>query len=310
MTLRGVAATSVRRVCALLGLATALLVITGSQASAQASVGSGWWTTAPVAVAPDAPSDGLVVQGGPDESQPFAFAAVSYTGASDATPSALKLTVASGSATTPGASLAVCPLTTAGFTPAHGGGEGDAPKYDCASKVTASASSDGATYTFDVASLAKEDGLAVAVVPTAATDRMVFQRPDESSFEVVGTTTHGSSTSGDSSSELNGSDANSTAAEGSPGVPSTSASNVSLPSPSVGAAGGGTPGAQPAQAAPSGGSDSSGTLLQATPAGSTDTRSGWTRLRGLLFVALALAAAGLWSAAGSQERPLVSEPND
>src|SRR5436309_8842908 len=116
-----------RRALVLAGLVMGVLVVTGSDAWGQASVESGWWTTAPVAVAPDAPSDGLVVQGGPDASQPLAFAALGYTGASGAAPSSLKLTVASGSAMTPDATLAVCPLTTS-FIPEQGGAAGDAPK--------------------------------------------------------------------------------------------------------------------------------------------------------------------------------------
>src|SRR5439155_25340494 len=94
------------------------------------------------------------------------------------------------------------------------------------------------------------------------------------------------------------------------GLPSTPDSDFSLPSAGPGATGDGTPSAQPAQAAPSTGSGANGPVLQAAPASSNSTRSGWARLRGPLFAALALAAAGLWFVAGSQERPLAFEPDE
>jgi len=163
-------------------LAIGALVVTAPAASAEAPDQSGWWTSAPVAVAPDAPSDGLVVQGGQDTNQPTSFAAVSYA-LSGATAEKLKLTVASGSASTPSATLALCPLSTSGFSPAQGGSSSDAPKFDCTNKVTAAPSSDGTTYTFDVASLVRSEALAVAIVPTTSTDRVVFQKPDDSSLQ-------------------------------------------------------------------------------------------------------------------------------
>jgi hypothetical protein len=293
-----------RRVLALLGLAVGFLLVTGSGAWGQASVESGWWTTAPVAVAPDAPDDGLVIQGGPAAGQPLAFAAVGYAAASGAVPTSLELTVASGSATTPGATLAVCPLTTS-FFPEQGGDAANAPKYDCATKVTASPSDDGSTYTFDVSSLGQEDGLAVAVIPTMATDRVIFQHPDESSFEVTETTTSDSFDSAGSSSEFSGSEDFSTPGDASFDLPASSTSDVGLPSTSTDVAGSETPTTQAPAAA---GTSGSGRQTFQQAASSRDAGDdGWARLRVPLLVALALAAAGLWFAAGFQDRPLVPE---
>src|SRR5439155_23450796 len=138
---------------------------------------------------------------------------VSYT-LTGATAESLKLTVAPGSASTRAATLALCPLTTPSFSPAEGGAAADAPKYDCASKVTAAPGSDGSSYAFDVASLIQNDALAVAIVPTASTDRVVFQRPDDNSLETTPATTS-DFTSGDSSAEFTAPDAAAAPAEAS-----------------------------------------------------------------------------------------------
>src|SRR5436189_294046 len=82
----------------------------------------------------------LADAGRADATEPIALGAVSYIGAPAATPSSLKLTIASGSATTRDATLAVCPLETTSFSPAEGGAAADAPTYDCSTKITAAAS--------------------------------------------------------------------------------------------------------------------------------------------------------------------------
>src|SRR2546421_7242889 len=54
-------------------------------AGAADAVQAGWWTSSPVP-APDAPSGGLEIQGGPDAHTPVAFRAVSFAPADRATP--------------------------------------------------------------------------------------------------------------------------------------------------------------------------------------------------------------------------------
>jgi hypothetical protein len=152
-------------------------------AAQETSVQSGWWSSSPV-LAPDAPADGLVIQGGPDANAPTAYAAVAGVLAPATKATRLTLAVAPGSATTPNVTLSLCRLTEP-FAPAQGGASTDAPAYDCASKLTASVSSDGTSYSFDLASLAAGSELAVAVLPTAATDRVVLSRPGPSSIETA-----------------------------------------------------------------------------------------------------------------------------
>src|SRR5438034_9247664 len=105
------------------------VLVCGPAAHAASSVEAGWWTMSPVAAAPDAPADALVVQGGSDASHPFAYAAIAYALAPGATPQSLTLTIAKGSASTRNAKLTLCPLTDA-FTPAQGGPMADAPHFD------------------------------------------------------------------------------------------------------------------------------------------------------------------------------------
>lgn len=167
------------------------LVVPTTTASAASSVTTGWWTSSPVAAAPDAPDDQLVVQGGPDPEQPLSYAAVAYALSADEVPRSLTLTVAESSASTPSATIAVCPLTDA-FAPAQGGPMADAPRYDCAGAVTATVSEDGTSYEFGLEELAIEGDLALAVLPTTPTDRVVFEAPGTealSSFTRAGTPT-------------------------------------------------------------------------------------------------------------------------
>ena len=275
-------------------LATVLLVGMGREARTQASMSSGWWTSAPVAVAPDAPADGLVVQGGSDINSPTAFAAVSYALDEGSAPTALKLTVHSGSATTPAAELALCPLTVANFTPAQGG-TSDAPKYDCGSKVTASPDADGTTYSFQVAGLVQSGGLAVAIVPTASTSRVVFDKPTESSLEGAASTTSSSSSS-DFSSDSSTSDfatspdTGTSTGETPLGLPGASA-DFSAPSDA------GTATQQAAPAAPAQTDNAPAAAPATQPAAASGDKG--TSIRGPLFVLLLLAAAGLWFVAGS-----------
>jgi hypothetical protein len=162
--------------------AGALAILVAEPGAADAAVEAGWWM-APVAVAPDAPDDGLVVQGGPAD--PLAYAAARFALTPGATPGTLLLRVATDSASTPNTSLALCPLTDA-FTPAQGGTMDDAPAYDCERSVEAGPSGDGTTYTFDVATLADDGSLAIAILPTTPTARVVLAAPGADSLTAVG----------------------------------------------------------------------------------------------------------------------------
>ena len=166
-------------------LAVAGLVLMAGPVGAQEadSIEAGWWTSSPLPP-PDAPADGLVVQGSLQSESPTAYAAVSATLSSGSTALSLTLQVAEGSASTPGSTLALCPLTDA-FTPAQGGAADGGPAYDCAtSQVTATASEDGTSYTWDISGMPTTDAVAVAVVPTTPTDRVVFSKPTTASVTV------------------------------------------------------------------------------------------------------------------------------
>ena len=161
-----------------------LLVVLGgwpSSVSASAPRQQGWWTSSPVP-RPDAPDDGLVVEGG--VAAPTSYAALVYDVGEGATVGALTLAVAADSATTPNSSLQACPLDEAAIQPEQGGAMADAPAYDCGTSVTAGPASDGASYELDVASLVRDGVLAVAIVPSTPADRVVLAAPGDDSLAV------------------------------------------------------------------------------------------------------------------------------
>lgn len=161
----------------------------------------GWWTVtnpgqgAPTppypALVPDVPPDGLLVQGG--DPDPSAYAALVYSFPRGAIIGTLTLNVTSGSATTNGSTLQVCPLITPNINPAQGGPIADGPRYNCSKHTTAMPKENG--YQFNVVSLISDGTLAVAILPTSATDRVVFDRPDANSLAVKAGTTGGRNTS-------------------------------------------------------------------------------------------------------------------
>jgi hypothetical protein len=77
----------------------------------------------------------------------------------------------------------LCALKSSSFPAQQGGPMGDAPAYDC--KRTASATLDGATFTFKVAGLVSEGMVAVAVLPGDASTRAVLAKPSESSLRLA-----------------------------------------------------------------------------------------------------------------------------
>jgi hypothetical protein len=179
--MRTVAEQVVRASRVAVAAAVLLVLAHAGPAGAASSSMAGWWTSAPVPVGPDAPPDGLVVQGGAEGSQPVAYAAVAFGLSPDERAVSLTLEVAEGSARTPNALLQVCRLT-ASFTPAHGGPMSEAPPFDCAAPAAGDPADDGSAYTFDLAEFAPGD-LRVAVLPVGASDRVVLARPGLESLQ-------------------------------------------------------------------------------------------------------------------------------
>ena len=160
----------------------ALALISGpSPALAAPAVESGWWTVAPVVAAPDATADALLVQGGPASDGTAAYAAVAFALGPRESPTSLRLSVREGSASTPNSTLMVCPLVES-FRPNQGGPMEEAPDFDCAIRSIAAPSTDGTTYAFDLTALGRPTRVALAILPTAPTDRVVLGRPNQDSL--------------------------------------------------------------------------------------------------------------------------------
>lgn len=188
-----------RRAVLCLAVAATSVVTAAAPATAQGPAQQGWWTAANPGSAqglpsppapPDVPANGLLIEGGPSSSKgtndagPTAYAAVVYELPSSSTVGKLTLAVAQGSATTPTAILQLCPLTTAAFFPSQGGPIAEGPQFYCSKQVSSAVSADGTIYAFDVAALVVDDVLAVAVLPTSATDRVVLNAPNAGSLAV------------------------------------------------------------------------------------------------------------------------------
>lgn len=185
-----------RRALRLLAACAASAMFSGwllvGPAGALAPDRQGWWTsansselpTSPPAP-PDVPANGLLVEGGPSTSSPTAYAALVYQLPEGATASSLTLSIAPSSATTPNSTLELCPLEHPFISnPEQGGPSSEAPAYNCTHNVTASANAAGSAYKFDASSLMSNGTLAVAILPTKTTDRVVFSHPDSNSLAV------------------------------------------------------------------------------------------------------------------------------
>ena len=183
--------------CAAASLGTG--AVTGIALAADSTVEAGWWTsTNPGSVEgtptppppPDVPAGGLLLEGGPQSTTgkanaaPTAFAAAVFHISPGTTARRLTLSVAPNSATTPTSQLELCALTNPALLVESGGPMSDAPTFKCAKNVAADPSSDGSRYIFNVASLATDDALAVAILPTSPVDRVVLSAPKGSSLEV------------------------------------------------------------------------------------------------------------------------------
>lgn len=169
--------------------AAGAMVNVATPSAAQAPASYGWWTVTSVSgetglqPAPDVPTGGFVIEGGPEA--PRSFAALLYLLQAQATAGALSLRVAEGSATTPQAAVLACPLENNSFDAAHGGSMADAPKFDCSARsVRGVATDDGSSFTFDVALLRTGNEIAIALVGAAPADRIVFDAPSGESLAV------------------------------------------------------------------------------------------------------------------------------
>ena len=270
-----------KRVVVLVAVAAAFLSPTPT--SAATSVQSGWWSTSPLAVAPDVPAGGMLLQGGSSLDQPVAFGAVSFALDDGEEAGELTITVSANSATTPNASVTVCPLTST-FEPAEAGAAEDAPTFDCTTNAVAERSDDGLTFTVDAADLASDGALAVALLPTAFTDRVVFEAPTPTSL-----TTTADRTSTSASTPVTSAPGRGTAPAGqsSTGGQAT-APRTPQPSTSVSAPAPATTAAPAAPAAPA-------VETAAAPGGGGSSSSN----RGLVFLALVVLMGALWVFAGA-----------
>jgi hypothetical protein len=275
-------------------------VVTGvGPASSAEPSASGWWTSTSVPtpvgglLAPDAPSDGLLVQSGSSPEQPVAYAALRYELASDAVPSKLVLVIAPNSGSTADVGLRVCALADPAFEAASGGPAEEAPKYDCARSVTATPSA--GKYEFDVASLADSGPLAVAVLPGDAPGRVVFSKPDAESLQTT-SGTRGSSFDDGASLDV-ASDADASASDigvldGAAGSSSFDlpSGGVDLPSPAA------SPGAVP-EPEPTPATEQPATPVVAAPTAAHEADDSGVS-PGLIALAVAALAAAAWMAAG------------
>jgi hypothetical protein len=276
-------------------LALVLMPHAAASAAQATAIRSGWWTSAPIA-APDVPEDGLLVQGGVDQESPTAYAAVSATLLAGTAATQLTLHVSEDGATTPGATLAVCPLTGS-FSPSAGGSADDGPLYGCELEVTAEPDADGDTYRFDLRGLDASGEVALAILPTAPSTRVVLDAPGIDALE----STEAPAPNGDGGFEdltggdIGGGDSSSGAADfdfdsGTGAFISPSGSAFAIPET--------LPPATSEEVGDLGAGPDTGPADEATRLASSSTSSGADSSPWLLFVVLALAAAGLWLGAG------------
>ena len=311
---------------AVLMVASTLLISSvlafGTSARADVPSEQGWWTSAnPGGVGgvaapasppapPDVPQNGLLVQGGPTSTSgaadtgAAAFAALIYQLPDGATVGPLTLSVAASSATTPTTTLELCALTTQQFRAEQGGPMSDAPAFDCTKNVTAAQSS--SSYQFNVASLVSNGALAVAILPTSPTDRVVLSQPGDQSLTVQqGTTTTTFSSGSSDSSGISGSLAtpaagtSGSAGSGAAALPSsTGAALNAVPSSPITPTFGVAQAPSIAQTAPSAPTPGAIAPPKFAQIASNSSGVGTKPWLGLIFLVALLAAAGLWMGAG------------
>jgi hypothetical protein len=286
-----------RRAVAVFGAALSLVLPMGSVASASepTTLVYGWWSNGAVAggpdgaVAPDAPSDGMVVQGGEAPIGEFAYAGLQFTYDSAALPGLLHLTLA-GTAPPTGTAVQACRMV-GNVTPAEGGPASQGPSYDCTGSRAGTVVTGGMD--FDVAAFATPGEVKVALVAGGPSDRVVFNKPTAASLalrlsaptadgrSVIDSVTPASDNpSAAAAADLQVSPSSATVALPAIGVISTPSSPTvaeSLPSPN--------------QAAP----DQTAGISAGAPSAVSGHRKNWTAL---LAMALSLLVVTTWSAAG------------
>jgi hypothetical protein len=275
-----------------------------SSAGAEAPDQQGWWTQTnpglgsqtglevPATPVPaDVPSNGLLLEGGSSPDSPIAYAALVYQLPVGANATSLTLIVATGSASTPASTLQICALVTPYLNTEQGGPMGDAPAYDCSHSATAGPSADGTSYRFQVAPLVTDGNLAIAILPTAMTDRVVLDQPDSNSLTVTAkpTPTNPAESAPDT---VTGVGSTTEGATSPAGANLSSADATSVPSdtsqsPSLADTANAT--TQPAVVAPTGGPF---TAITSNGAGSRSV------IPSILALIASAAAAVLWAAAG------------
>jgi hypothetical protein len=174
-------------------VALAAIWLTAPAAAAPPTL-QGWWKARVIVagldlsalLAPstaDVPADGLLVAGGTTSNVPSAYAAVAYDLGGGALAGPLRLLPHPTAASVPGSGAMACPLDNPTFQPSQGGFTDTAPRYDCLGAVVATVDDKGA-YIFDVTTLQREGTVAVAILPTTATSRIVFAVPAADSLPV------------------------------------------------------------------------------------------------------------------------------
>jgi hypothetical protein len=290
-------------------------------ALAEAPTQQGWWAASGSAVpglpgattAPDVPEDGLLVEG--TSSSPTAYAALSYVLPPGVVAEALVLTVAEGTATTPGQTLFLHPLEAPQFEPVQGGAISEAPAYDPERSIEATVDDSGTTFTFDdLGPLELVTGVAVAVLPDADGGRVVLKAPDGFSLTTSGGSSGTDTTfpdvapppSGDFGSDSGG-EATGSASGGFAGdfaLPETTSSSDFASSPELAVEL--EPGTElpavaaeaPVEAAPAEQAPVTGEFL---PVAAESGSDGAKRFLAFLVIAAAAAATVLWAFAGKSD---------
>lgn len=172
---------NIRRLAVAAGVVSTAALIGLPGAGAADVVVAGWWSSSPVLPANDVPEDGLLVQSGPSDDAPLAYAAVAFRLDPGETPVEVVLTIASESATTPGTVVMACEATGA-ITQSAGSPATDGPSYDCTDGIEVEADALGSAYAFDATPFTAGGIVSVAVVPSGPVGRVAFDAPSATSL--------------------------------------------------------------------------------------------------------------------------------
>ena len=295
---------------AVLVVAAAVWFVPATTATAVAPARQGWWK-APGPLdglglgavsglgAPDTadvPDGGLLVAGGASTGQPDAVAALAFPLGGGAVTGPLRLVPDPNAASVPGSALMACPLDRPEFTPAEGGPMAEAPPFDCFSGAAATVDGEGA-YLFDVSAIVRDGSVAVALVPTRSTDRVVFSAPGADALPVSAPASSGVELDGGFGGDAGTSDF----AVDAPPADAFASSDFgpldgSVPSPASPA---------PADAEPPASlSDDALPRRPVSPASATDESGA---ARAYFFIGLATLAGVLWVGVGSGNRGALPE---